>query len=254
MSNQQSNQYDSRLRRLARLLTETPDEGACERCLDRLEEYVEAQLDGRDYTALLPEVARHLDMCVACAECYEALYEGNLAEREGIASPSAPALALDFLARTPAPDTAGRSFAILLGQALQRSAQGLRLTLSPALLEARPGRPAAGAALRGGPDTPLLELALDAHDPAVAELALDRGEAAIASLTLAAFPAPQPGRCEVRVQVALPDREWPDLEGLGIELRLGGAARHAQTDAWGAAVFSDVPLAALDQAELTITR
>src|SRR5262245_43235899 len=56
----------SQARRLASALLTQPDDAACTACLDTLEEYVTAQLAGDDNVARWPEVASHLDACVAC--------------------------------------------------------------------------------------------------------------------------------------------------------------------------------------------
>ena len=237
MNNRASDEND-RLRLLARLLTEAPDQDACERCLDGLEDYVDAQLAGRDYTGLLPDVARHLDACVACAQSYALLYEGRLVELHGSVAPPAPAPDLSFL--SPPPAAAGL-FAEALSAALRRSADGLHLTFARALSGGPPSaRPAAGASVRGASDAALLELDLPAPDPAVARL------------TVAVYADASPEQCIVRVQVALPGREWPDLEGLAVELRLGAERRREQTDAWGAVDFAGVPRAALGQVELVV--
>ena len=220
---------DARARALAHALLAAPNPAACERCLDALEAYTDAQLDGEDYAAQLPEVAAHLDSCVDCALSYAVLYEVRLAEAHG----ALPAVAhmpppdLRFLLPRPTLDE-------LLAGAVQRAGDALRVTLAEpllALLREEPRLPA--LALRGADDEPLFAIELPAPDPQVERL------------TLAAYPEDAPGTCQVQVLVALPDRAWPQLAGLPVRLVGRALERSALTDPWGEACFEGIPLTAL---------
>jgi hypothetical protein len=219
---------DARAHALARALLAAPDEAACAECLDALESYVDAQLAGEGYEALLPAVAAHLDGCVECSESYAALYDVRLAEARGeLPLPAAiPQPDLSFLPRRP--------LAELIAGAVRRAGETLRLALSETLLDALREAPRPPAlALRDVEDEPLFALELPAPDPQVARL------------TLAAYPEEAPGSCQVQVAVALPGRAWPQLAGVPVRLVGRGIERSALTDPWGEASFERVPLMAL---------
>lgn len=49
------------------------DEIGCDTCFEKLDRYAELTLAGRDAGAAMPLVDRHLQICAACREEYEAL-------------------------------------------------------------------------------------------------------------------------------------------------------------------------------------
>jgi anti-sigma factor RsiW len=53
----------------------------CEECFDRIDVYVDLELDGRDADAEVRGMRPHLEGCPACREEYEALRELAAAER-----------------------------------------------------------------------------------------------------------------------------------------------------------------------------
>jgi hypothetical protein len=60
-------------RMLKRLLGPAGPEVSCEECFDRLDSYVEVELEGGDPDAAVPGLRAHLDGCPACREDYESL-------------------------------------------------------------------------------------------------------------------------------------------------------------------------------------
>ena len=48
-------------------------EVGCDVCFDRLDEYVELELAGKDVDALIPGLRAHLEGCPACREEHESL-------------------------------------------------------------------------------------------------------------------------------------------------------------------------------------
>jgi hypothetical protein len=106
-----------------------------------------------------------------------------------------------------------------LRHALQRAGDQLTLHLSPGLLLAL--QPAPSAALRAAP-----------------------GER-YAQPILQWSPTPEQ-QAEFPFPLAPPGREWPELSELSVSLTWGEEQRQALTDAWGTAVFEDIPTAWLE--------
>jgi len=55
------------------LKTSSGEDSGCEEAFALLDEYLEAELEGRDVEALLPAVAEHLRNCAPCSEEHGAL-------------------------------------------------------------------------------------------------------------------------------------------------------------------------------------
>ena len=60
-------------RELDRLLGPEGPQVSCEECFERLDEYVELELQARDADAAVPGMREHLDGCPACREEHESL-------------------------------------------------------------------------------------------------------------------------------------------------------------------------------------
>jgi hypothetical protein len=56
-----------------RLLGPAEPEVLCDECFERLDEYVELELQGAPADELIPGLRAHLDGCPACHEDYESL-------------------------------------------------------------------------------------------------------------------------------------------------------------------------------------
>jgi hypothetical protein len=65
--------HDPRRSLVAKLLGPAGPEVTCEECFERLDEYVDAELAGRDADAAIPGMAAHLAGCPACREDHESL-------------------------------------------------------------------------------------------------------------------------------------------------------------------------------------
>jgi predicted anti-sigma-YlaC factor YlaD len=59
--------------RLDRLLGPTGPDIGCDECFERLDEYVELELQARDADAAIPGMREHLAGCPACREEHESL-------------------------------------------------------------------------------------------------------------------------------------------------------------------------------------
>jgi hypothetical protein len=66
---------------LARLLGPAEPEIACEECFDRLDVYVELELDGINADKRIPGMRAHLAGCPACEEDHDSLLALASAER-----------------------------------------------------------------------------------------------------------------------------------------------------------------------------
>lgn len=53
----------------------SPDEIGCDDCFDKLNEFAELQLDGKNPEEAMPLIEKHLKRCRECCEEYEALLE-----------------------------------------------------------------------------------------------------------------------------------------------------------------------------------
>jgi hypothetical protein len=60
---------------LKRLLGPAEPEVLCDECFDRLDEYVELELQGAPADERIPGLRAHLDGCPACHEDYDSLRE-----------------------------------------------------------------------------------------------------------------------------------------------------------------------------------
>jgi anti-sigma factor RsiW len=58
---------------LGGLLGPADPEVTCEECFERLDAYVEGELDGRDADAAVPGMRAHLEGCPACAADHDSL-------------------------------------------------------------------------------------------------------------------------------------------------------------------------------------
>jgi hypothetical protein len=123
---------------------------------------------------------------------------------------------------------------------VERTGARLRLSLSHALLDLLPA-PAPAPALRGAPGAAQLEL--EVHEPS----------AIVERLHLTTYSvATTPERCDLRVQITIQGREWPDLADVPVMLAIGGKQHRMLTDAWGEVVFTDLPVAALPTMQLEV--
>ena len=110
------------------------EEQHCAACQEALPDYVEAELNGQPTRRLFPNVARHLDACLACGEAYVGLLEVALqAEAEPLAVPtSTPDLDLSFLPSLT-PTAILHQFVEMLTEELVRSLNPEALGDLPAL-------------------------------------------------------------------------------------------------------------------------
>jgi hypothetical protein len=58
---------------LRRALRTRSDEIGCETCYEKLDQFVELELKGKNAAQALPLVKRHLELCSGCSEEYKAL-------------------------------------------------------------------------------------------------------------------------------------------------------------------------------------
>lgn len=66
-------QSDTLKELLKRALSTRSDEMGCETCYEKLDHFVELELEGKDAAQALPMIKRHLELCSGCTEEYKAL-------------------------------------------------------------------------------------------------------------------------------------------------------------------------------------
>lgn len=234
-------QHDESLRQLVQILTTPIGEQHCQIHLDSMEAYISFQLDGEDYQARMPHVARHLDGCVSCAEAYALLYEARVAE---IYQPtSIPIPDLSFLHTAPA-DSDGVSLSALLQGSLERVGTRLRLIFSQKLFDA----------LTSTPSTePTLAFRESSEPPSLINLVVENPSPGVANMQITAYANPPDASvCTLRIQVALIERDWPDLADVSVRIQVHNKSRQTKTDPWGEALFEQVPIDALTHLQVEI--
>ncbi|MEW5987782.1 MAG: hypothetical protein AB1791_14200 [Chloroflexota bacterium] len=247
MSKQATSDHEAeREARLSRLLREKPDEIACQNCLAQLDDYVAAQLAGRDYLAAFSNVAYHLDACLECAAVYARLYELELAAAGGrlaaVMHIPAPNLSVLLSGRSRF-QRDGSSWKRDLQESVQRMGDWLRLQLSADLLPLLHPTPTL-AALRAPADS-------ERYAETLLNLEPDEALRPDWPATVTAYrDSHHPEECLIEVMVELPGRSWPDLAGIPVILVTAGQRREALTDAWGLSAFAGVPVSHLP--DLTI--
>jgi hypothetical protein len=204
----------------------------CAECRNQLGAYVEAGLAGLDAAARFPAVGAHLAACADCRQAHDelrALLSMPLAE-----PPVRPHFDFSYLpAATIAEEATARPWRLdALGRLIiQFSADLLRGLQGPALQPSY---------LKGAAAEPV-EYALPAP---------------VGGLNVHIRAEPDrrdPGRLHVAVEVAVAGRSWPDLAGSVVSLARGGEELEKQeTDAFGVAVFEDVPAEALPELRFEI--
>ena len=60
---------------IMRVLETSDEEITCDELYNRLDEYVEREVDKNDAARIMPVLREHLDVCPECCEEYEALLE-----------------------------------------------------------------------------------------------------------------------------------------------------------------------------------
>jgi hypothetical protein len=218
---------------LARILLTQPTEQDCQACLDVLDAYIGAQLAGQPYQTEYPQVAQHLDSCVACAESYAVLYESYHA-----------AASLPTPAHIPQPDlrflqqTAAEQLAELLGQASEWLGDQLRITFSQALFGLLPPTPA--LAVRGSTAVP------------DQDFTITLGTGQFSQVRVQIYRHETANTADLHLQLSMPNREWPDLAGIKVTVIAAGQQTTDYSDPYGEVVFRTLPLPALASLQITI--
>ncbi len=221
----------------------TGDEAMCQAVLAQLDDYVAAQLNGRDPFPLFPHIAVHLDGCLNCAAAYGRLCHLALAEQNNtlptLQTPRQPDLS--FLT----PPVAVPSLADRLRTAVTQLENGWRFRLSADLLPLL--QPQAAPIPVRAPETEEryaeLLLALEPDETLQAELPFK---------VLVYRDAQSPTDCLVEVWVQPHGRAWPHLAGYTVTLGLPNHTHQQITTPWGVAAFPHIPIHELDSLVLTI--
>lgn len=216
----------------------TPD---CPGCQDQLSAFVDAELGGEDAAAAFPAVRSHLAGCPTCRLVREELTALLSLEHAGqLAAPPPPA-PFDF-GYLPAPATRPAADAPKRDRPWRLDALGrLIIQFSDELL-----RSLQGPALQ--PST-LKSASAQAVQVAVA------GEIDDLNVHVSAEPtARDPRLIDVEVEVDIPSRGgWPNLAGSVVTLFVeGDAIDRQETDAFGKALFENIPADVLPRLSILI--
>lgn len=211
---------------------------------DRLHRYVTRQLEGELYRELDPDLALMLDRDPALSEAYAALYDLEEAARSESFLTEAPEAVprpdLSFIGSRPKADLIG-----IVADHIRRAGREISVRLSAELMAIFPPSPALAAGLRQAEPERFGEKLLILEGQSLPEPQ---------PLTLIVYAdREQPGSVLVEVEVSLPDRVWPDLEGVAVTINVGERVEEVETDPWGIAVFDNVPRNLLDNVVVRIT-
>jgi hypothetical protein len=229
------------------------DRLTCAECEERMPGYITAMAAGQAGEALWHTVALHVQTCPRCAATYADLTDmlaiGN--HERGVEPPSYPAPRMPFArAKRSPPRPARRTVFAQVG----RSAPALpwrldqlgRLVveLSADLVSALRVAPAAPAFAKASAQPVLIQLALaDAVEDLEVTIVVRQARGA-------------PDSCSITVQVHIPSRGgWPSMAGSEVSLHRGADELAIEvTDAFGNAVFEDVPADDFSQLVVIIAR
>lgn len=206
----------------------------CRACQDMLSAYVDAELSGNDVASAFPAVHQHLAGCTTCGPIHgelKALLALEQSEEFDV-PPVAPTFDFGYLsqsATTPdsQPQPASQTWRL---DALGR----LIIQFSADLLRSLQGPTLQPSYLKGDASQPLTYALIGAVDD------LD--------VRISAEPVRNnPDRYDVEVEVDIPSRGgWPNLAGSVVALLVQSQEFDRQeTDAFGKALFEDVPADAL---------
>ncbi|MFN8472513.1 MAG: hypothetical protein U0822_10010 [Anaerolineae bacterium] len=234
------------------LLSGRDDKLTCEQCGARLMDYIELQIEGAA-DAAYDDVASHIQVCPYCAREYRELrrlleisYSPDLGDIQALyhAETSQPP-DLRFLTESRRPSLPKKGKRILVFPTVSVEEHGR-------CLRARGGRVLAVHTL---PSASAKRGRKVKRGPALDSTRLQKvssiGRTDDWGLTVVVGSNKDaPETCTLYVTVERAGRET--LEGFALVLDIRGEKRQAVTDAQGQAAFEAVPMASLDEAELTV--
>lgn len=235
---------ETQRRRLLKVLYSEASDEECARCLSIIDEYVTAQLAGKDYLSKFADVALHLDRCVSCAATYARLYELESATEvpHPVRLENIPAPDLSFLD----PNRTRAQLVEQIRDSISRAGEQFTLKFTAGLFSLLQPSPVALRS-RAPSDSQRYGNVLLLLNPAeVPGLDLPLNVTAYEHLQ-------QSQTCLVEVIVKPPGTSWPDLGGRKVTLHFDGTTYQNNTDAWGVASFEDVPVEALSQMRIEVS-
>lgn len=225
-----------RINHFLKLLRTEANEENYQRCLEQLDEYVTAQINGEPYLEQFSDLAVLLDAHPECVEAYALLHELITADlNQTLAQPQhVPQPDLSFL-RAAVPSLLSQ-----LTAALQQTADTITLTLSEALVAALRPLPTAAPALRRAQS--------DRYGEELVKLEPENALPLPIPFTLQAYRDNQnPSQALIEITVQPPGKSWPELAGYPVTLHYANQSRQATTDAWGIVSFLEIPVQFLSQ-------
>ncbi len=234
---------NKRIEKLRQLLKEEPDEVDCQQCLHQLDDYIVAQLAGKQYLDQFEKTAVHLDACIACAEAYARLYELAIADVANMLPQpdSIPKPDLSFLGHNEAIHLSHQ-----IAASVKRVGEKLVLSLSADLVKLLRPLPNTALATRANESDRFGEIIILLKPEQTNDLEFP--------LTVTVYQDRQrDGYCLIEVLVQLSGKSWPDIAGYQVIIQGVGETQTQTTDAWGIAVFQDMPVEQLQNLKIEVT-
>lgn len=237
-----SNNNQDNIERFKTMLQAVVGDEQWETLLDQLPDYVEAQLNGRNYTAEFPALATALDASPELATAYQHLYDLEQAlatDQLPLATPPGKPN-LHFL---PQPNTTP-SLAGRLRDAVQKTGAKIQLQLDEALFSLLAPPPAIGSTRSN---------TVNRYNTHLAHLTAEQLPHLQLELTVDIYQnETDPTDCLVEVNVIPEGKSWPELEGSLVVIHYAETHLTAETDSWGNASFTDLPAAGIQTLQLEI--
>lgn len=221
----------------------TSEEVAQHLTIEKMEAYINAELNDEDAAALYPEVDFLLDTSVEYTDLYTRLYETILAEKEGRLPLIDHQFSKPVLPLNSVPATSDKvSLADKLKAAIVEEGRRLILNLSADL-----------NSLLKPQQADLVLMGENELGDKLMALKVDDKQGYHSHFNLTVYQNKQnPDVCFIEVEVKIPGRNPFKQDGVIVSLKWPNEEQQATSDKMGAVLFKDVPLNQLDYLTLEI--
>lgn len=217
---------------LEKILQIEPSEAQFDACLDQLGDFISAQLAGKDYETLFPDLVAYLNTDASLADIYSRLYT----------------LAVDVQSdqiRITEPDRPTRD---LIFDAIEYLEGAIAMLFSADILGRLHLEPALGGGALKASEAKAELYKLDPKEHSISEW-----PATITVQSTVQSNRDEAGLCTVQVQVTPPGRAFPNLSGIEVSVEIPDLETYEQkTDMLGVATFDNLQVAHLSQMRVII--